>query len=108
LERNWSTQSASILLENMLRLEGSSLLCFITHSNRRKNLYIVDLDESSETGTKTIPQGAWEISVVEWNPHSSRGSYLAWTVNWNLEKTDSIRPMPTQLSGIWKIPLILN
>jgi hypothetical protein len=49
---------------------------------RKKGLHIVDLDEPQEP-IKTLnqQQSKWEVTVVEWNPHPARASYIASTVS---------------------------
>ena len=70
-----------------------SLSLFI---QRKKALYILDLDDpygsdgTNESSSTTAPlrmltasnqSSKWEVSLVEWNPHSARSSYIASAVS---------------------------
>lgn len=56
----------------------------------KKGLHIVDLDEPGEPTRTLNQQSKWEVTVVEWNPHTARSSFIASTANqnilvWNIE-----------------------
>lgn len=49
----------------------------------KKGLYILDLDNPTEA-TRTLNQKSkWDVSLVEWNPHDARKTFIASTANQN-------------------------
>ena len=57
----------------------SSFLCSINKFDRRRGLFIIDL-ESRFSIPRFLPQGGtWEVADVQWNPHPSHAQYIVST-----------------------------
>jgi hypothetical protein len=90
-----------------------NFLCLCVGSkknNRKKGLYIVDLEDPWETSKTLHQKGKWEVAVVQWNPHPNRSKLIASAVFFSFSMSGSVwgRSSSSPCSLCWYYDLFVR